>query len=79
MTITAGLYRDNGDGKANNLDTYGFTGEWSTGADSFPQACGIRLVTCYDDGSYEMTLYNDRFLNMYDKLLQWAKSESTYL
>ena len=79
MTITAGLYRDNGDSKANNLDTYGFTGEWSTSADSFPQACGIRLVTRYDDGSYEMTLYNDRFLNMYDKLLKWAKNESTYL
>ena len=79
LSITAGLYRDNGDGKANNLDTYGFAGEWSSSADSMPQACGIRIVTRSDDGSFELTLYNDRFLGMYEKLSQWAKNESTYL
>ena len=79
FTITADLYADNGDGKINNQDTFGFAATWNVGANCFLQASDIYVVTRHDDGSYDMTLYNDRFVDLFNKLLNWTKEDSVYI
>lgn len=77
--MTSELYIDNGDGKRNNLDTYGFTGLWDANGSAFMQGCGIYVVTRNEDEIYELSLYGDRLITMYDKLYEWSKDESTYI
>lgn len=78
ISLTTGLYADNGDGKVNNQDTFGFAGMWNTSANSFLAASDIRVVTRYDDGTFDITLYSDRFVDLYSKLLNWTKQDSVY-
>ena len=77
--ITSGLYADNGDGKRNNKDTYGFSALWDANGSAFMQGCDIYVATRNENDMFELTLYNDRLIDMYDKLYDWSKDESTYI
>ena len=79
VALTADLYADNGDGKVDNQDTFGFAGLWDVGANCFTQAVDVQIVTRHEDGAFEMTLYNDRFVNFYSKLLNWSKDDGVWL
>jgi hypothetical protein len=43
------------------------------------QGCGIYVATRNDEDAFELSLYNDKLVDMYDKLLNWSKDESTYI
>ncbi len=75
VTLTTDLYMDNGNGKVDNQDTFGFAALWDVGANCFTQAADVQIVTRYDDDTFELTLYNDRFVDYYTKLLNWSKDE----
>lgn len=79
VSLTTELYADNGNGQVDNQDTFGFAGLWDVGANCFTQAAGVQIVTRHDDGTFEMTMYNDRFVNLYDKLYNWYKDEGVWL
>ncbi len=76
-SLTTGLYVDDGDGIRNNKDTYGFAGSWNSFGSCFAQSSGIMLLTKNDDDVFELSLYGDRLINMYDKLYTWTQDEST--
>lgn len=78
FTISSDLYVDNGDGQRNNEDTYGFASLWDTNASDFMQSCGIYVVTRNEEDLFELTIYNDRLVEMYDKLYSWTEDESFY-
>ncbi len=77
-TLCAGLYVDDGDGLRNNKDTYGFACMWDANGSTFMQASDIYVATRNEDG-FELTIYSDRLIDMYDKLYTWSEDESTYL
>ena len=79
LGMTAELYRDNGDGKRNNADTYGFAAMWDANGSAFMQGCDIYVATRNDEDHFELSLYGDRLEDMYEKLYNWSKDESTYL
>ena len=79
LVITSELYTDNGDGIRNNADTYGFASMWDHNASAFMQGCDIYVATRNEDDRFELSLYNDRLVEMYSKLYTWSKNESTYL
>jgi ABC-type glycerol-3-phosphate transport system substrate-binding protein len=76
VSLTTGLYVDNGDGQRNEYDTYGFASCWDGEGNAFLQAANIYVATRNDDGDFELTLYNDRFVEMYDRLFAWSQNES---
>lgn len=76
ISMTTGLYVDNGDGQRNELDTYGFASLWDGEGNAFLQASDIYVAKRSDDGNFELTLYNDRLVEMYDKLYTWSRNES---
>ena len=75
ISMTTGLYVDNGDGVRNANDIYGFAGMWDGEGNAFMQACDIYVARKNDDGQFELTLYGDRLIEMYDKLYTWAQDE----
>ncbi len=77
--ITSELYADNGDGKRNNADTYGFAAMWDANGSAFMQGCNIYVATRNEEDQFELSLYNDRLIDMYSKLYTWSKDESTYI
>ena len=77
LALTAELYTDNGDGTVNNLDTFGFAALCDTNFNSFMQASDIYVVTRHDDGSFEFSMYGEKLLNLYEKLFNWTKTDST--
>ena len=79
FALTAGLYADDGDGKRNNKDTYGFAAMWDANGSAFMQGCDIYVATRNEEDMYELSLYGDRLEAMYTKLYNWSKDESTYL
>lgn len=79
FSLTAGLYVDDGDGQRNNKDTYGFAALWDANGSAFMQGCDIYVATRNADDMFELSLYNDRLVEMYDKLYTWSKDESTYI
>ena len=79
FSMTSGLYADDGDGKRNNMDTYGFASLWDANASAFMQSCDIYVVTRNEADMFELSLYGDRLEDMYAKLYNWSKDESTYL
>ena len=79
VALTTELYADNGDGKINNKDVFGFAALWDVGANCFTQAVDVQIVTRDEDGAFEMTMYNDRFVDFYGKLLNWSKDEGVWL
>ena len=79
FSMTTGLYSDNGDGNRDNKDIYGFASLWDANASSFMQACDIYIATRNEEGIFELSMYGDRLVNMYDKLYNWTQNESTYI
>lgn len=79
ISITSGLYADNGDGMKNNADTYGFAGMWDANGSAFMQAAGIYVAKRNDNNQFELSLYSDQLVDFYDKLFNWSKDESVYL
>ena len=79
LSMTAELYSDNGDGQKNNQDTYGFAGLWDANGTAFMQGSGIYVVTRNAEDAFELSLYGERLVSMYDKLYNWTKSDSTYI
>ena len=77
--MTANLYVDDGDGKRNNKDTYGFAALWDANGTAFVQGCDIYVATRNEDGALALSLYSDRLVDMYEKLYSWSKDESTYI
>jgi hypothetical protein len=43
------------------------------------QGCDIYVATRNEEDTFELSLYNDKLVDMYDKLLVWSKDESTYM
>ncbi len=77
--LTTGLYRDNGNGQHDNLDTYGFASLWDANASTFMQAADIYVLTRNEEDTFELSMYGDRLIDLYDKLLKWSQEDSTYL
>lgn len=78
-SMTTGLYRDNGDGLRNNLDVYGYAGTWNSVGSGMLQAADIFVLTKNSDDEFELSLYGDRLVEMYDKLYRWTQDESTWV
>ncbi len=79
ITLSADLYRDNGDGLRNNKDVYGFAGLWDINGAAFLQAADIYVLSRNVEGGYELSMYGDRLIDYCDKLYKWLKDESTYI
>lgn len=77
--MTSGLYVDDGDGKRNNKDTYGFASLWDANGSAFMQCCQIYVASRNENDQYEISLEGERLTTMYEKLYNWSKDESTYL
>ncbi len=77
--LTAGIYRDNGDGERNNVDTYGFAGLWDINGAAFLQAADIYILSRNEQNGFELSMYGDRLVDYYGKLLKWASDPGTYL
>ncbi len=75
-TMSTGLYVDNGNGVRDEHDIYGFAGQWDGEGNAFLQAADIYVAQKNADGDFELTLYSDRFVEMYDKLFAWSQDES---
>ena len=74
-SMTTGMYADNGDGVRNEKDIYGFAGCWDGEGNAFLQASDIYVAQKNADGVFELTLYGERLIDMYDKLYAWSKDE----
>lgn len=79
ISITSDLYADNGDGVINNQDMFGYASIWNMNGNCFMQASNVYVVKRLENESFELSLYNDRFVDLYDKLINWSKNESVYL
>ena len=77
--LTADLYRDNGDGLRNGADVYGFSSSWDCNGAAFLEASNIFVASKNEDDVFELSLYSDRLIEMYDKLYTWSQSESVHL
>ena len=77
--LTADLYLDNGDGLRNGEDIYGFSSSWDCNGAAFLQASNIFVASKTEDDVYELSLFSDRLVEMYDKLYTWSKDESVHL
>ena len=75
-SMTTGLYVENGNGIRDELDIYGFASQWDGEGNAFLQAADIYVAQKNADGDFELTLYSDRFVEMYDKLYAWSQNES---
>ncbi len=79
IAITTELYQDDGDGIRNGNDVYGFSSSWDCNGAAFLQASNIFVATKTEDDTYELCLYGDRLVEMYDKLYSWSRDESVNL
>ena len=79
FALTSGLYADDGDGRRNNKDTYGFAAMWDANGSAFMQGCDIYVATRNEEEQFELSLYGERLETMYTKLYDWSKDESTYI
>ena len=78
-SLTAGLYTDNGDGIRNNLDVYGYAGTWNSVGSGMLQAADIFVMTKNSSDEFELSLYSERLVDMYDQLFRWTQDESTWI
>ncbi len=77
ITLTADGYVDNnGNGERDYEDSYGFAALWDANATSFMQAADIYVLTRNEENAFELSMYGDRLLNLYDKLYGWSQNES---
>ncbi len=76
--LTTGLYKDDGNGKPDNKDIYGFSSLWDANASAFMQAAGIYVLTRNENDGFELSMYGDRLTDLYEKLFKWTQDESVY-
>ena len=76
ISLTTGLYADNGNGARDEFDIYGFASQWDGEGNAFLQAANIYVAQKNADGDFELSLYSDRFVEMYDKLYAWSQEQS---
>ena len=74
--MTADLYIDDGDGQRNNKDIYGFAGGWADWGAVLPQASDTFVASKNSDGGFDLSLYNDRTVEFYEKVFNWTQDES---
>ena len=79
FAITSELYADDGNGRRDNKDVYGFAALWDANGSAFMQGCDIYVATRNDEDMFELSLYGDRLVSMYERLFDWSKNESTYI
>ncbi len=79
ISLTTGLYNDDGNGKKDNLDTYGYAALWDANASAFMQASDIYVLTRNQEDTYELSMYDERLINLYEKMLGWSKDNSVYI
>lgn len=79
LTISTDLYQDNGDGQVNNQDVFGFSTLWNINANCLMQASDIYVVTRFDDGGFELSMYGDRLVTLYEKLYSWSKQDDVHI
>ena len=78
-SMTTELYQDNGDGLRNSEDVYGFSTSWDCNGAAFLQASNIFVASRTEDDSFELCMYSDRLVEMYDKLYSWSRDQSVNL
>ncbi len=76
FSITSNLYQDNGDGIKNPEDTFGFAGALNDWGAVLPQSAGIFVATKNEDGGFDLSFYNERTVNLFDKFETWTQNES---
>ena len=79
LTLSSDLYQDNGDGKVGKEDVFGFSALWNINANCLMQASDIYVVTRFDDGGFELSMYGDRLVTLYDKLFKWSKQDDVHI
>ena len=79
FSITTDLYTDNGDGKRDTGDTFGLACMWESRTSALMQACDIYIAQKNDLGKIELCLYDDKLVEYYDRLYQWAHDDSILL
>ncbi len=79
IALTSGLYADNGDGERNEMDIYGLANYWDINATALMQASNIYVAAKNEDGIFELTLYSEKLVDLYDKLYALCKDESTHV
>jgi hypothetical protein len=52
---------------------------WDANGSAFMQGCDIYVATRNENDTFELSLYSDRLEDMYEKLYNWSKDESTYI
>ena len=77
--MSTDLYQDNGDGIRDGRDIYGFSSSWDCNGAAFLEASNIFVASKNEDGVFELSLYSDRLIEMYDKLYTWSQDESVHL
>lgn len=78
-SMTAGLYRDNGDGKRNNLDIFGYTGTWNSVGSGMLQAGDIFVMSKNSEDEFELGLYDERLVDWSEKIYNWTRDDSTWV
>lgn len=81
LSMTQDFYADdNGDGRRDNGDKYGFAGMWDANSSAFLQASDIYIVTKDETKSFVVTIgEHPHISDFYDKLFTWSKDESVWL
>ncbi len=79
LTLTTGLFMNKGSDAHDNQDVYGFASLWDANASAFMQASGIYVLNRNEDEMFELSIYSERLVTMYEKLLRLSEDESTYL
>lgn len=78
-TLTSDFYADDGDGKRNNADVYGFAGLWDANGSAMLQAADIQVAQRNEDDEFVLAMDSERLVEFYQGLYQWSRDESTYL
>jgi hypothetical protein len=79
ISMTAGLYQDDGDGQRNNKDVYGFSAAWAGIHSGFFHGCDLVVLSKNTDNEFELSFYNERFVDMFDTLYDWTTDESVWV
>ena len=74
--LTSNLYLDDGDGQKNNKDVFGFAGGLNDWGAIIPQSAGIFVATKNDDGDFDVSLYSEKIVNLYEDFHTWTQNES---
>jgi hypothetical protein len=79
ISMTTGLYQDDGDGQRNNKDIYGFSAAWAGIHSGFFHGCDLVVLSKNTDNEFELSFYNERFVDMFDTLYDWTTDESVWV